>query len=77
VQLAERVNSPGNLGVRLQLQFHSTRSAWAFWKAAWRFRPIRTNVDRRIISRETIRLSVGDGLLERERSQTERGSGWL
>ena len=51
----------GQLGVGVQLQFAGGEvvSALACGKEACRFCPIMTEVDRKIASRETIRVKVG------------------
>ena len=52
-------------------------SALACWKAAWRFWPIITNVDRKIASSETTRVNVGQGFFSNTNIQTANNTAWI
>ena len=53
-----------------------SRSAFSCWKAAWRFWPIITNVDKKMASSDTISVSVGQGLLSNTSIQTANRIAW-
>ena len=51
-------------------------SAFARWNSAWRFWPIMTNVDRKIASSETIRVSLGHGSDSTSSIQHANAAAW-
>jgi hypothetical protein len=68
----------GEFGVALEFQLVGDEVMVSFrlLKAAWRFCPIMTNVDRKMASSETTKVSVGQGLFSTRSIQTTNARIW-
>jgi len=72
------MNGSGQLCVGLELQLFLVEVVigLGLLKVACRFCPMSTNVDRKIASRETQRVSVGQGLASRKIIQRAKPAAW-